>query len=64
MKVWITNGSPEDLRVFKTKSAAIKWLRDCDYRHNTKYDFWQPKDTERGCVTEWDIYLEHLEVQE
>lgn len=64
MKVWVTNGDPDDLRVFKTYMAAEKWLIKKGYKRRKKSDKfdWIPNDADPLDVDEFDIMLEHQEV--
>ncbi len=56
--LWLTEGNPEDIHIFKTKKLVETWLKNKGYvKRGSNPDLWQDKEVEKGTMDEWDIWV-------
>lgn len=54
--VWVIQGAPEALKVFKTCKSAELYLKKINYKQRSK-GIWQHKDNHKNDIDEFDMYI-------
>lgn len=60
--VWVIQGAPEALKVYRYKKDAVEYLKSIGYCHRGM-GIWTNKMNGKYDVTEWDMYLQKEKVR-